>query len=174
MKTTNEQVQMILEEFEMAWKIHLSELRTKGFSDKFIEMENSGKWLPQLWFIRGRLKSIEEIDELKLSLFMLKSSLQEKEQEIERMKVEVNEYGFNNLKSANKSIKAENDKIYSMLENLEKSNDLLKSKLPDQEELREAMEAYDEIATHADLPLNKELVKHLIKIKTFLESLGEK
>ena len=96
MKTNNEQVQMIKEEFEMAWKIHLSELRTKGFSDKFIEMENSGKWLPQLWFIRGRLKSIEEIDELKLSLFMLKSSLQEKEQEIERLKNRVKQLGFNN------------------------------------------------------------------------------
>ena len=45
----------------------------------------------------------------------------------------------------------------------------LESKIPDREELREAIEAYDEIATL--LPLNKEIMNNLVTIKTFLEKL---
>ena len=94
--------------------------------------------------------------------------LKEQEQELERVKVEVNEYGFNNLKSANKSIRSENDKIYNMLENLEKSNDSLKSKLPDQEELREAIKSINSLASWDQEDYNLE---EILKLKTFLEKL---
>ena len=102
---------------------------------------------------------------------LLKSSLQEKEQEIEKLKVEVNEYGFNNLKAANKSIKAENDKIYSMLENLEKSNDLLKSKLPDQEELGRILEICNKLDDDFFIKSLQRREEQFRIFRSFLESL---
>ena len=182
MKTNNEQEQMIKEEFEKDWKIHLSELRTKGFSDKFIEMENSGKWLPQAWFIKGQLRSMEEIDGLKLSLLMLNSSLQEKEQEIERLNKKVTEFADACNAWNDRYLELESELRIAEMERVPAElYEELKSKLPDQEELGEVIERVTmlgiECIGYVD-PLHTGIKAHYSSefktIKAFLESLGEK
>ena len=79
----------------------------------------------------------------------LESSLQEKEQEIK------------NLKLSNKAM------ILTM-DQYEKEIELLKSSLPDQEELREAIKSINSLASWDQDDYNLE---EILKLKTFLEKL---
>ena len=79
----------------------------------------------------------------------LESSLQEKEQEIK------------NLKLSNKAM------ILTM-DQYEKEIELLKSSLPDQEELREAIKSINSLASWDQEDYNLE---EILKLKTFLEKL---
>lgn len=53
----------IEEEFEKEYNTHLEELRSRGFTDNFLEMEKNGKWLLKTWFLRGYKCSQKELQE---------------------------------------------------------------------------------------------------------------
>ena len=194
MKTNNEQEQMIKEEFEMAWKAYLSELRIKGFSDKFIEMEKTGKWLPQLWFIKGRMKSLRDtkelIDDAKKICDInteLNLRLQEKEQEIETLNKENSLLYRSHNKICEqldhgehldiewvKSIIQE-EVTHPVITSSLRMMNIYKSKLPDQDKLREALEYLTLLDNILIYTAKEDDFMHKIDyLKTFLESLGEK
>lgn len=166
MKTTNEQEQMIREEGESVYRQkHKRFAHNYNFENHERDIKTFGEG-----FLVGRLKSMEEIEKWKKEVRIegkakseaqalikwhqsnyskLEKELQEKEQEIERLK----------------KLLSNNEQHWQFI------TTNLKSKLPDPEELREAIEAYDEITTHLVFDLNKEIMDNLITIKTFLESL---
>ena len=163
MKTTNEQEQM-LEQYK-------TEFQNVLFNKKLYTTTDSRNSLNEFMteaYVEGRLKSIEEIEKLKREYTLITKSfcekndlkLQEKEQEINKYKKAWQDY-------------------YAKVQVLNNRVDELESKLPDQEELREALECLKDVISETDLSYREyeyeeKWLNRFKTIKTFLESLGEK